>query len=201
MKTTTHSTLRGAAFLLAASLGATLAAQNPDPQSGSASTNPNYDRSATPTNSDRTTSNDDMKHHDKAFLEKAAKGGMKEVAVSQVVAGRLANPQVRDFANHMVTEHTAVNNEVMALAAQKGVVLPDMTKKDQKLEEKWSDKSGDLEKKYVKEMIEDHEETIKLFEKAAKSDDADVAAFAQKTLPALMHHLTMAKDLKKNLNL
>ncbi len=36
-------------------------------------------------------------------------------------------------------------------------------------------------------------------EKAAKSDDADISAFAQKTLPTLQHHLTAAKDLKKSL--
>jgi hypothetical protein len=35
------------------------------------------------------------------------------------------------------------------------------------------------------------------FEKAAKSDDPEVAAFAQKTLPTLLHHLEMAKSLKK----
>ena len=42
-------------------------------------------------------------------------------------------------------------------------------------------------------------EAVKLFEKASKSDDAEVAAWAQKTLPTLQHHLMMAKDLKKTL--
>ena len=46
-------------------------------------------------------------------------------------------------------------------------------------------------------MKSDHEDAVKLFEKASKSDDLEVAAFAQKTLPALLHHLEMAKDLKK----
>ena len=49
---------------------------------------------------------------------------MKEVAVSQAVMGSLTNPQVRDFATSMVTDHTAANNELMALAASKGVVEP-----------------------------------------------------------------------------
>jgi putative membrane protein len=193
MKTTMHSTLRGAAFLLAASLGATLAAQNTDTQSGST-------MSGSTTTTGAYATHDNLKHHDRSFLEKAAKGGMEEVAIAQAVQNRLSNPQVRDFANQMITDHTAANNELMALAARKGVTLPDMTKKDAKLEEKWSDKSGDLDKKYVKQMVEDHEDTVELFEKGAKSDDPDIAAWAQKTLPTLQHHLTMAKDLKKNLN-
>ena len=61
------------------------------------------------------------------------------------------------------------------------------------------DKGGNVDKKYIHEMVEDHEDTVKLFEKASKSEDADVAAFAQKTLPTLQHHLQMAKDLKKSL--
>jgi len=198
MKTTIQSILRGSACLLAATLAASLAAQTTDTTSGSTT-------ASTPANTDinypRSKDDANVKHHDRAFLEKAAKGGMKEVAVSEAVAGRLTNAQVRGFADQMVKDHTDVNNQVMALAAQKGVTLPDMTKKDEKLNEKWSDKGGDLDKKYIKEMIEDHEETVKLFEKAAKSDDADIASFAQKTLPSLQHHLGMAKDIKKNNNL
>jgi putative membrane protein len=42
-----------------------------------------------------------------------------------------------------------------------------------------------------------HEITVKLFQKAARgAGDADVKAFAAKALPALEHHLQMARDLK-----
>jgi hypothetical protein len=39
---------------------------------------------------------------------------------------------------------------------------------------------------------------VKLFEKAAKSNDSDIAAFAQKMLPTLQHHLAVAEDLPKS---
>jgi putative membrane protein len=187
MKNTLQNSLRGAAFLLAASLAATLAAQTPDTSTQPSMTTPATASSTMPDNSK-------LAHHDKSFLKKAAEGGMKEVAVSQAVLGNLTNPQVRDFASMMVTDHTAANNELMALAMAKGVALPPA---DPKLMEKWSDKTGNVDKKYIHEMVEDHEATVKLFEKAAKSDDADIAAFANKTLPTLQHHLQMAQDLKK----
>lgn len=184
MKNTIQSSLRGGAFLLAASLAA-LTIQAAEVTG------------ATATTTTTTVDNTKLAHHDRAFFEKAAKSGMKEVAVSQAVMGNLTNQSVRDFANTMVTDHTAANTELMALAARKGVTLP--MNDTAKLTEKWSEKGGNVDKKYVHEMVEDHEDAVKLFEKASKSEDADIAAFAQKTLPTLQHHLGMAKDLKKSL--
>jgi putative membrane protein len=134
-----------------------------------------------------------LAHHDRSFLRKAAEGGMKEVAVSQAVMDHLTNPQLKQFAQTMVTDHTAANNDLMALAGSKGVKLP--SAKD--WAEDWSKKTGDVDKKYIKEMVSDHKDAVKLFEKGSESKDADIAAFAQKTLPTLQHHLSMAEDLEK----
>jgi len=49
-------------------------------------------------------------------------------------------------------------------------------------------------------MVADHLGAVKLFENASKSDDPDIAAFAQKTLPTLQHHLMMAQDLAKTVD-
>jgi putative membrane protein len=123
---------------------------------------------------------------DRNFLEKAAKSGLKEVEVSQAVLGRLSNQSVQQFAQMMVNDHTAANNELKALAAQKGVALTETT---DRYTEKWSDNKRNVDKDYVKEMEDDHQEAIDLFEKAAKSEDPDIAAFASKTLPKLQQHL------------
>ena len=175
---------------MAMSLFSTLSAQDP-----ALPNNPNAQNSPTP----RATATADVKvsHSEKSFFEKAAKNGMKEVDISQAVVGRLTNPQVKDLAQAMITDHTAANTELMALAARKGVTLPAETKAE-KAGEKWGTKKDkDLDEDYLGEMKEDHEEAVKLFEKATKSDDPDVAAFAAKTLPTLQHHLEMVKSLKK----
>jgi putative membrane protein len=136
-----------------------------------------------------------LSHADRNFFEEAAKSGMKEVEVSTAVKGRLTNPQVSSFADMMVTDHTAANTELQALAAKKGVTLP-TEKKD--YTKKWSKNEKDLDEDYIKAMEDDHEDAVKLFEKASKSDDPDIAAFAQKTLPKLQQHLEHAKTLKKS---
>jgi len=47
-------------------------------------------------------------------------------------------------------------------------------------------------------MVKDHEEAVALFKKEAGSgSSSNVKAFAQKALPTLEEHLTMAKDLGK----
>jgi putative membrane protein len=136
-----------------------------------------------------------LSHADRNFFEEAAKSGMKEVEVSAAVKGRLANTEVGSFADQMVADHSAANTELMALAARKGVTLP-ADKKD--YAEKWSKNQKNVDEDYIKTMEDDHEKAVKLFEKASKSDDADIAAFAQKTLPKLQMHLDHARMLKKS---
>ena len=197
MKTKFPSVLRGATVLLAASLAA-LGAQAADPDPVNPTSSPSQPSVPTPVRPDPATQ---LKHHDRAFLEKAVKAGMQEVMVSQAVIDRLANPRVRELASMMVTDHTAADKDLRKLALSKGVVLEDWdAKKNAKLTDKWSDKGGDLDKKYVHAMVEDHEDAVKLFAKEAeKGEDPEIAAFARQMLPTLQHHLGMAQELKKSL--
>jgi putative membrane protein len=136
-----------------------------------------------------------IKGHDKTFFEKAAKSGEKEVVVSRAVLPNLSNPEVKAFAESMVSDHTKANAELKALATSKGVTLPAL---EPKIGAKWVDKTKDLDENYLEEMISDHKDAVELFEKASKSEDRDIAAFASATLPKLEHHLASAKGLKKS---
>jgi putative membrane protein len=138
-----------------------------------------------------------LSHHDRAFLRKAVGGGMKEIDISRAVMDRLTNSQAKDMARMMISDHTAANEALTGLAANKGVKLP---AEDVTVSDDWSKKTGDIDSLYAKEMVSDHMGAVKLFESASKSDDPDIAAFAQKTLPTLQHHLMMAQDLAKSLN-
>ena len=118
-----------------------------------------------------------LAHRDRSFLENAAKGGMKEVAVSQAVMDHLTHAPVKDFANMMVSDHTSANTALAALAGSKGVELPPL---DPSVAEKWSKQGAGADKAYIDEMVGDHEDAVKPFlEKASQSTDADIAAFAQ----------------------
>lgn len=138
---------------------------------------------------------------DQKFFEKAAGGGLAEVAAGQLASSTSGNADVKSFANQMVKDHTKANNELTQLAQAKGVTLPqapDAAHQEDlgKLKQK---QGADFDKAYVKGQVSDHKATISLFKKAAKSKDPDIAAFAQKTLPTLKMHLVMVKGLQQKL--
>lgn len=193
MKIITPYALRGAILVSAVSLCTALSAQT-SPSTARTDTTPGAERRAELAAETHAAAN--LSRGDRNFFEKAAKSGMKEVAVSRATLDRLTNPQVKQFAQMMVSDHANANSELMALAQKKGVVLP--AKDDHvKLTEKWSKKTDEVDEDYIEEMVDDHENAVELFEEASRSKDAEIAAFANKTLPTLRQHLTMAKDLKK----
>jgi putative membrane protein len=136
---------------------------------------------------------------DEAFMKDAAQAGAAEVEASRLAQSKARTPDVKAFAAAMIADHTKVADELKALAAAKNVKLPDGPSVKQKAELKLIDAGDDdkFDERYAKHFgVQAHQETIKLFEEAAReAKDADVKAWAAKTLPGLRHHLQMAERL------
>ena len=130
-----------------------------------------------------------------SFIATAGSVARKEISISRAVMDQLSNPQLKSFAQQVIAEHTLVEADLMALAQLKGVDV--LSKDESAFSSDWSKRTGDVDRKYVREMVSDYEEAVELFEEAATSGDPDVAAFAQKTVPALQHQLAMVHDLEK----
>ena len=134
---------------------------------------------------------------DRGFFVTAAEDGMAEVELGKLAQQKGSSEQVKSFGNQMVTDHTKAGDELKALAATKGVTLPSTPGKHQKDIDKLGRKSGaDFDRDYARHMVDAHKKAVSLFQKTAKSgDDADVKAFAGKTLPTLQQHLEHANTL------
>ena len=110
-----------------------------------------------------------------------------------------ANADVKAYAQKLVDDHSNANTQLGQIATTKGVTIPSemevkMTKAKERLE-KLTGKNFD--QAFVHQMIEDHTDTIKLFEEASKNvADADVKKFADSTLPTLREHLATAQGLQ-----
>jgi putative membrane protein len=129
---------------------------------------------------------------DAKFAVDAANGGMAEVALGKLAQGKATNAKVKEFAAMMVADHSKTNDELMALAKNKNITLPDSVSTEKKnIMDDLSKKSGkDFDKAYVDQMIDDHKKTISLFEDASKNaKDADIKAFVDKALPTVKAHL------------
>ena len=123
---------------------------------------------------------------------------MKEVELGKIAARQAANADVKAFASRMVTDHTKANDEMMALAKKKSITVPSQVPPMHKTDiDRLSKMTGaSFDRAYIEGMVADHEKTVALFQTEAKSGaDADIKAWAAKTLPALQEHLKMVKEL------
>jgi putative membrane protein len=137
---------------------------------------------------------------DEKFIKSAGADGKTEVKVAELAVKKASREDVKEFAQMMVADHTAVNSDLMALANKKAVDLsavisPDGASEFQKLEDNANGK--DFDNAFLKQMESDHKKCISDFQDAQKkAEDADLKAFIDKTLPGLQKHLDKVKQLR-----
>lgn len=135
---------------------------------------------------------------DHNFVMEAAMGGMMEVELGRMATQQGASDAVKQFGQRMVDDHSKANQELVSLAQSKGITLPTtLDEKHQKEMTKFSSLSGaEFDREYTKMMVSDHRKDVSEFEKqSTRGTDADLKAFATKTLPTLKEHLQMAESL------
>jgi len=135
---------------------------------------------------------------DRMFVEKAASGGMLEVATSQLALERAQNDQVKQFAQRMIDDHTKANQELMQVAMDAGFELPKMmTPVHQAMLDELSQLQGQqFERAYTYGQVADHAKMVLKFRDAAhEAQNEAVKQFAAKQLPHLREHLVMAGQL------
>ncbi|HEU4754174.1 MAG TPA: DUF4142 domain-containing protein, partial [Armatimonadota bacterium] len=143
-----------------------------------------------------------MAPQDVKFMKDAAQGGMAEVQLGKMAAQKGASSDVKQFGQRMADDHSKANQELMDLAKQKGVALPSDTGAAHKaLMSRLSRLSGAaFDRTYMGEMVKDHTKDVREFQHAAQTaKDADLKAWAGKTLPTLQDHLKMAKEIDAGL--
>ena len=127
-------------------------------------------------------------------MKGAATGGMEEVELGQLAAQKASSPDVKNFGQHMVDDHSKANDQLKQLAAQKGVTLPAAISNMQKHDvSKLAKLSGAaFDSAYVSMMVKDHKKDVAEFQKESKSaKDSDLKSWASTTLPTLEDHLKM----------
>jgi len=138
---------------------------------------------------------------DKEFVMKAASGGMMEVEASQIAQQNAGHARVKAFADMLVQDHTNVNNELKGFASSRGLMIPEdslMAKHKSMLDEMRNMTGKAFDKHYIDMMMKDHNKDISEFEKASNNaKDADLKAWAAKTLPTLRMHKDSVQALNK----
>ncbi len=132
---------------------------------------------------------------------------VKEVSMSdifEIESSKLAlqkgNAATKAFAQQMIDAHEKTTSELKSLIdggkvkALAATGMSDAQKKSFDELKNLSDK--DFDDAYQDDQEDAHEDAVDVFKRyASEGDNADLKAWAAKTLPVLEHHLKMAEDL------
>lgn len=137
---------------------------------------------------------------DTTFAKEAASGGLMEVELGNLAQQNASSDRVKAFGQMMVRDHSAANDELKRMAMAKNMMLSDsMMKKHRDHVASMRKMTGkSFDNHYMQMMVKDHTEDVQKFEKASTgSTDADLKAWAGKTLPILRMHLDSAKAINQ----
>ena len=175
------------------------------------------------------TAGTDVSNGDKDFVNDQLSDGMAEVELAKVAKDHAASPEVKQFAQMMIDDHTQAGDQLKQVASSNAIPLEaKIDDKHQNLMEKLSKLNGsDFDKEYMSAMIDDHQDAVsdlrsrvdedrsatdRLTGKnpenpaAVKPEQSDnkitmsINRWAADALPTVEQHLDRAKQIKDDLD-
>jgi putative membrane protein len=142
------------------------------------------------------------------FVNDVVAGNTAEIDLSRLATERATNPEVKQYAEMMVRDHTAAGNDLKQVLTGHNMQVRDvMDEKHRDLSQELSRKSGsEFDHEYMAAMVDDHERMANLLEGRANERannqplENAVNQWAAKTLPTVKHHLEMAQQLEDRLD-
>src|SRR5437764_7785436 len=100
---------------------------------------------------------------DAAAMKQLAQANLNEIEGGKAAASKAQSPDVKQFAQKMVDDHTQMLNDLKSLAQQKGVSLPESASLKDMAQMKLMERSSgaEFDKKYMDEMVKDHQKDAK----------------------------------------
>ncbi len=136
------------------------------------------------------------------FVTEAATSDMLEIQAGKIAEQR-GNAEEKKFAGQMIADHTKTSADIKAMVAS-GKLKAELPKElpssaQSKLDDLKNAKPADFSGVYDPMQVSAHEDAVSLFERYGKGgENAELKAWANKTLPTLKHHLDMANQLDKD---
>ncbi|HEU5122655.1 MAG TPA: DUF4142 domain-containing protein [Verrucomicrobiae bacterium] len=140
----------------------------------------------------------------KSFLREAIAGNSAEIALAEVAERKSENPEVKQLAQMIRTDHRQANEKLKSLAESHGLTINQpLDSKHQKQLESFQKMSGtEFDKAYVTDMLKDHQKDIGKYQKAVENvKESDVQQYAQNTLPTLRQHLQHAENAARSVGI
>jgi putative membrane protein len=160
------------------------------------------------------------KSADTGFVQQALKSGQEEVALAKLAADKAQSSELKQLAQMLVSDHTAVNEQLQLLVQRDGAATtpPDGSKRggmesatppptapgaapsSPKADELAKLSGSEFDKKFLAMIVEGHEKSVELYSsEAEKGTNPAAKKLATETLPKIKEHLQQAKSLQEQL--
>ena len=131
------------------------------------------------------------KQRDADFVYEVVGANYGEIKLAELANQKSRNREVKRIAETLLTDHSASLNELKTLAQAKAISVPveepDASKRT--LENMAEEGDDDFDHSWCTEMAEQHEKNIDKFERRlGDTEDPELKAFINKTLPVLKKH-------------
>ncbi len=135
---------------------------------------------------------------DAAFVLRVADHDARRMAAARLAGTRALDVQVRAFAGRMVTDHTRTSAELMTFARARNIIVKSDPGVAQLVANTFAGMAGaSFDVAYASLAVTDHEASVALFEEESRGGkDAELKAWASRTLPTLREHLRLARELR-----
>jgi putative membrane protein len=138
-----------------------------------------------------------------AFAVSATESSIMEVETGRIALQKTANPDIKEFAQRMIDEHTKTTDELKKMAATKKIELPVYINQDNqdKIKDLSNKSEVDFDNSYIDLMVNNHQNDLELFQKASDDlEDPELKTFAKNQTQTLASHLDMARRIQDKIN-
>lgn len=136
---------------------------------------------------------------DSLFVMTAAQSDLYEITSSQLALQNAESQEVKDFAQQMVTDHTATTEQLTAIASELGVTTPtEMNPMQQFMIAYLQTVQGaDFDTAYMRQQVVSHHGAVEAFTTATAGgvQNESLVNFASTNLPIIEEHLSMAQQM------
>jgi len=138
---------------------------------------------------------------DQTFVTESTEGSLAEVELGKLALKKSKNPEVVEFAQKMIIDHTQLVNDMKPVADQMGVKLPEKvnTKHEQEVD-RLSALSGDqFDKAYISAMVADHHHDLAEFtSEESRTQNPILKSTVAKGKAVIEMHTHMIDEIAKN---
>lgn len=186
-------------FLLPVAVVLLLTSCNESRRGNDSNVNEDRDEAAAESNRDKFGG---KKQKDAEFVFEAVEANYAEIKMAGLGNQRSKNPQVKEIAQTLLTDHAAALNDLKTVAQAKAISVPveETSAARRNIESMAGEADKDFDRAWCDEMTKMHESTIKSFERRFEdTEDPELKAYISKTLPILKDHRERLKRCSETL--